>query len=947
MNRMIYVHTYPLAEAKKLASERQISVMTPTPQAARSLGVAHFSLENLAKQIIGKNQFAEVPLLTAHRYLRQTVREVLSTTDVEGTTRKVTPILKELLKIGDWQSIGKLTPPSLPKRFQPLVALAQAYQQRLREKKWLDEAEILWFASQLNPMRQSLLIYGYDFPQMDQLQFVDAVAGDRSVWFLPVVNHPLFSENQKAILHPQRSAIAWLQERGWQIKHDQIDEIDEIDQEVAATANHQNSNHPGKYLSQKFLGLSDSEPPELKDSNLAKVYAYPHLEAEVRGILALVKEQLLQKVPSNQIAIVARDEKIYGPMILDIAWEYDLPIRALYSIPLTATRLGNWIETLGQVAIADLPFEQTAKLLTHPLCSGLPPECWVRARKMHPSGLRKWQEILQPDKGVEMSSGRPVGLSVDLSILSWPSQDTRENWVERLQNVFKAFNLRKRAARWAREAVAYYQFQEGLVHLSKPEREILTIEELIQEISQLMALLMVPAAPGRGGVELHTPASLVGTEYQSVFVLGMAEGILPAPVVDSPVLDFRDRQLLRQSGIPLANAVETAQREALNFYGCLKTASQNLIFSYPQTLGSTPMLPSPYIARLGLEVEAAPPLPVASVQLSRQVELGAIAVAAVSNLQSGRVSGNAPEADPILNHAYHCWTVEKRRESRQPPDEYDGAIAIGLDPDQWEFSASQLTNLGQCAFKWFSQTQLHLLDLEEAEEELSNSLRGRLYHKTLELAVKSAAAAGGENFVATAIEHLETAFSEAEKAENLDKLPPLPAWKARRQEHLTILQRAVSAADFLKKNTEILATEEKFQGTWYGLKVKGTVDRVDRTPEGLAIVDYKTSSTAPKGAKDANGQAKLDIQLPLYVQVAAKDLFPGQPVTNAYYYSLTKGKILKEVAIDETALAEFAENVKRRLQQGHYPVDPDHKREACQYCDYDLVCRQGSRLSRK
>ncbi len=963
MNRVIYTHAYPLAEAKKLASDsqerplsrnRQISVMTPTPQAARSLSVAHFSLENLAKQIIGKNQFAEVPLLTAHRYLRQTVSEVLSTTDVEGTTRKVAPTLKELLRMGNWQ---ENTPPSqkhieLPGRFQPLVNLAEIYQQRLREKKLLESAEILWFASQLNPIRQSLLVYGYDFPLMDQLQFVDAVAGDRSVWFLPVVNHPLFSENQL-------TAIAWLQERGWQIKHDVENDVkndvknDEIVQEVAAITNHQNPNHPGKYLSQKFLGLSDSEPSESSEpteSNPAKVYAYPHLEAEVRGILALVKEQLLQKVPSNQIAIVARDEKIYGPMILDIAWEYDLPIRALYSIPLTATRLGNWIETLGQVAIADLPFEPTAKLLTHPLCSGLPPECWVRARKMHPSGLKKWQEILQPKGDEKVSTSQAVDLSVDLSILSWPSQDTRDNWVARLQNIFKAFNLRKRAARWAREAVAYYQFQEGLVHLSKPETEILTIEEFIQEISQLMALLMVPAAPGRGGVELHTPASLVGTEYQSVFVLGMAEGILPAPVVDSPVLDFRDRQLLRQRGIPLANAMETAQREALNFYACLKTAAQNVIFSYPQTQGSTPMLPSPYIARLGLEVEAAPPLPVASVQLSRQVELGAIAVAAVGDLQSIGVSRNAPEADPVLNHAYHCWTVEKRRESSQAPDEYDGAIAIGLDPDEWEFSASQLTNLGQCPFKWFSHKQLHLLDLEEAEEELSNSLRGLLYHKTLELSVKWATVSEGKNFVATAIEHLETAFSEAEKAEHLDKLPPLPGWKARRQEHLTVLHRAVSAPDFLQENTEILAAEKKFTGTWYGLKVKGSLDRVDRTPEGLAIVDYKTSSSPPKGAKDANGQAKLDIQLPLYVQVAAKELFPGQPVTNAYYYSLTKGTILKEVAIDaidDTALAEFAENVKRRLQQGHYPVDPDHKRDACQYCDYDLVCRQGSRLSRK
>lgn len=407
-------------------------------------------------------------------------------------------------------------------------------------------------------------------------------------------------------------------------------------------------------------------------------------------------------------------------------------------------------------------------------------------------------------------------------------------------------------------------------------------------------------------------------------------------------MDFRDRQLLRQWGIPLITAAETAQREALNFYSCLKSASQNLIFSYPQTLGSTPMLPSSYIAKLGLEVETAPPLPVASRQLSRQIKL-----AENNQLQSRGVSRPASESDPILDHAEHCWNVEMRRESSQLPDEYDGAIAIGLDPDQWQFIVSQLINLGQCAFKWFSHKQLHLLDLKEAATELSISLRGELYHKTLEISVKSAAGFQGKHFVAQVIENLETAFSEAEKTENLKNLLSLPNWKVRRQEHLNLLQRAVMAADFLKENTEILMTEKDFEGTWYGLKVKGIIDRVDRTPEGLAIVDYKTSSTAPKGAKDANGKAKLDIQLPLYLQVAAKELFPGEPVTNAYYYSLTKGKILKKVEIDETVLAEFAENVKRRLQQGFYPVDPDHKRDACQYCNYDLVCRQGSRLSRK
>ena len=41
------------------------------------------------------------------------------------------------------------------------------------------------------------------------------------------------------------------------------------------------------------------------------------------------------------------------------------------------------------------------------------------------------------------------------------------------------------------------------------------------------------------------------------------------------------------------------------------------------------------------------------------------------------------------------------------------------------------------------------------------------------------------------------------------------------------------------------------------------------------------------------------------------------------------------------------ETCKRDLDEGNYPVQPDTKRDACTYCDFDLLCRQGSRLARK
>jgi len=641
----------------------------------------------------------------------------------------------------------------------------------------------------------------------------------------------------------------------------------------------------------------------------------------VRGVLARVKGLLGDGVPAKDIAIVVRDEGLYGPLLLDVAWEFDVPLRALYAIAMPGTRLGSWVRSLLETVNAGLPFEATARLLNHPLCgrfssTGLPPEVWATARATHPDSIAAWGT-----------------LGVDLSILSWPATDRRDNWVQRLQNVLDTFQVRHRAARWAREAVAYYKLQESLVDLSQPEAEILTLERWGAEISQLLAMLTVPAAPGRGGVELHSPVSMMGTKYDHVFVLGMGEGMFPQPVsISFPgLINFKpsppDSSPPR---LPIPGPVEMAEREARAFWSLLQAAAGNLTLSYPLVVRRQEIIPSPFLVQLGCVGVAPETMPVASVEEARRVYLTSM-------------GGNKGVEDSVIKSAYQAWRVEVRRESGALPDEYDGVVGLPLSVAQQKFSPSQLTNLGQCPFKWFAGRVLRLAELTEAETELSMSLRGRLYHRTLDIACKLVVGLNAEikNELLT---HLDAAFLKAEQVENL---PPLPAWGARRQEHLATLRQTIQTPDFLPEGAAVLMTERRFEGEWYGLRVAGVIDRVDRTAEGLAIIDYKTSSQPPKGAKDGDDKPKFDIQLPLYMQLAETALFPGEKVAVAYYYSLTKGTILKKVELEEDALAQFANNVKVRLQTGQFPVQPDVEREACRYCPYDLVCRAGSRLNRK
>lgn len=881
MKRLLYINLLSDQKIQQLLNHSTLQVITPTRQAARALKVPHRSLENLAQKTLTENDIRVAPILVALRFLQSAVGTVLPTSDIEGTTRALTPALQTILRAGvNLEALAAVD----STRTQQLAQVADAYTNLLRAKGMVDSASVLWQASSVVTERQSLLVYGYYQPSVDHLNFLDAIAGDGSVMVLPCPDSATFKDNQ--------TAIDWLQKQAWQI------------QESA-----EKCHTLGEQLAESFF-QSASPPPACSPSvSSVECYIYPYMEAEVRGVLAEVKNLLSQGTPANEIVLVARDDALYGATILDVANEYNLPVRALYAVPLVDTRLGAWVQLLLEVIQQKFPFESTAKLLSHPLCTGLSASVWIQAPQQHPSNLWAWQN-----------------LDVNLSLLDWPPQDNRANWVERLQVILKKFDVRQRSGRWAREIVAYYKLQVGLVELSKPEEEVISREEFAQDIIGSLSLLTVPAQPGRGGVELHTPLSLFGAKFQQVFVLGVTEGILPAPVRDDPMLDFYERKQLRQHGFNLEDAAQAARREAISFYALLQTPTQQLTFSYPQLIGSQAYLPSPYLAKLGLESTAPPTRPIASLEEARRIYL----------------RRDILLEDAVFPYAIHAWTVEKRREGAESYDEYDGVVSIPLDFKTRLFSASQLTTIGQCPFKWFADKVLRLAKLEEAEEELSPGLKGQLYHRSLELVLTKILSAA--DISQTGLAQLEAAFLQAEQ--DL-QLPTISSWEAQRAEHIKILSRTWEQADFLPSNSEVVSLEKEFIGEWYGLKVTGRIDRIDRTHEGLVLLDYKTGSQKPAGIKNENGKSVVDIQMPLYTHIANTVLFPDETIKGADYYLLTKHKRLNNKALSVEEQQQIAEKIKTHLKTGHYPVDPDVERNACRFCACDLVCRQGPRQSRK
>jgi hypothetical protein len=483
-------HVY-LGERSEVGVDHRCTYLTPNENAARRLGVEPLSLETLAQQILGSDRTAHP--VKVQRLLRRAVEEVLGSSDPAGVARTLLPPIRELFRVG--ADVG--ADPGTP-RVRRVMAVGRAYRTLLRSEGLIDPAEALWEAAQASPDRRPLVVWGYPRLGLGELVFIDAVAGEGSIVRLPHGEDHTFDETLEAAEELER--------RGWVIERVPSQTVWRMEMPVEA-------------------------------------HVYPHLEAEVRGVLAQVKALLADGVPPDDIVVVARDDASYGPTVLSVAREYGVPVQALYQVPVSDTRVGYWLDLLFEAISGGFPFETTARFLAHPLGPGIPSGRWARARKVHPKGVSAWEEV-----------------GVDLSSLAWPEVDSRVGWIDRFGELFEAYALDRKTRSWPREMVALSAAKSAVGWLSEPVAETISRERFVAEVEEVLRSTSTPAHPAREGVALHTPLSLYGARYRYVFTMGLTEGGFPPSVVDDPALDFHERKSLRERGIRLELAAERARR---------------------------------------------------------------------------------------------------------------------------------------------------------------------------------------------------------------------------------------------------------------------------------------------------------------------------------------------------------------------------------------------------
>jgi len=866
-------------------------VLTPSRRAAAALSVPHVSLHGAAGEDLSEAGWSVAAPLRCWRALGRAVRDEVGDDDVAAWRRALAGPVRELLRLGAVRDApAGEAPAGLSLAARRAWRVAAAYRAALASEARVDPDALLIEAARKAGVRRAMpwALLGFADLESAACRYLDAVAAPGTLVTLP----------PEATL-----AIGRLSGLGWTVQEDA-----------------RPLGRAGERWAARFLDVGAPEPPD-DGADLPATHGFASADAEARWVLARVQQLLAEGTPASELLIVTGDPAAEGSRLDAVAWELGVPLRVDRPVPLSTTAVGGVVTLMAEVVARGAPYETTLRLFRHRLVGGLDDEAWSRARASRPVGPDAWARI--DSRAAE---------------LAWPERATRAELGARFQRTLSALGLPREGLAPPAAATVGLVLR-GVQEACRPETEVVSRRAFLDDVGDLLTLLSVrppPSVPAERGraVEVVAPRAAAGARVRHLFVLGLNEGALPADLRDDAVLDFADRQRARAAGLELPDAAARAQAEVGAFAAALRAVDGQAVLGVPERGGGGALLPSPFLVRLGVQPTPAPARAPASLEEARRAWLQ---------------SAEPPAGDAaVWRSARRSWSIELSREGAGAPDVHDGVTGRSLDARERTFSATSLVDLGQCPFRWFGRYRLHLRDVEEADELVTPLLRGRLWHAALERAVGRAGADPDADVRDAVLAALDDAFAEAEALAGVPD-PDGPAWRRVRGGELRALRRLVRSDAFVRQGFVPIEVERPFEGTWRGLRVRGVVDRVDEGPGGVELIDYKSGSSAPKGAQRASGRGWIDVQLPLYLEAAAPELGRSRGPATARYLSVRAATTLKTVTPGEgdAELDELAARVRRHLAEGDYRLEPDARREVCRTCELGPVCRVGPRVERK
>jgi hypothetical protein len=711
-------------------------------------------------------------------------------------------------------------------------------------------------------------------------------------------------------------------------------------------------------------------------------------------------------VPLHEIAIIHGAGSGYRPLLREALAAANIPASMLPGTPLIETPAGRAVFALAMLPERDYSRTATMDLLA------IAPLRHVIPGASKPVRVRTtvWDRVSR-DAGVTHGRDRWFAAlsafisAADDELARFPEDEARRSRIERqqadareLQAVMTHIIERMEPLRQMQSAAAFIAAFKSIVHdYFAPDAA--TLDAVMHEIEQLGTVAAVggsfslasfaralranleAAAPpdGKfgGGVFVSSYRGAAGLRFRHVILCGAHEGgFPPGPGADALIEDAAWAELRREHPY-IEDAALRIERSAAAAQRAIAAAGDGeLVWCSPlyEPGGTREYYPAPLMvdaasqhdatittgSRLRRRAAAPGWLRRGQSPLAMQLVGPIVDVAELRLREAISLSKHGRE----ITQGHRLWQptqmIAARRGTRFT--EWEGNLSALAD-DGWlqlqaAVSPTSLENYSVCGFRYLCSSLLKLGVVEEPEgrELMDSARRGTLIHDVLETFFKEQQAGGrpavGEAWTADDGEHL-LALTDAALAEAAQRgLTGLAIYAGH--------ERRVIRADllaFLEEDTafrrETGAVPAEFEVavpavTIAGVRLRGYVDRIDRTPDGRCawVIDYKTGSawdadTIKPGDPFAGGKK---LQLPTYLAAAA-----DATEKHALYWFMTQKGDFKRVVYDptpetEAAFARTLDAIVTGVRQGAFPAVSGNlderfgKFDNCGYCDFTRIC---------
>jgi len=582
-----------------------------------------------------------------------------------------------------------------------------------------------------------------------------------------------------------------------------------------------------------------------------------------------------------------------------------------------------------------------------------------------------------------------TGLAAALEPPPDPTWSALARWAVDLFS--RVLGSERRLASWPEaEAMGYRQVRERVAGLAG----VAEIDERVDVAifrRAVEAELDVPATPiGRfgTGVFVGSLGQAAGTEFDTIFVVGMNEGSFPPRPRDDALVPDRER-----TGTHLAPRANRSVQERRDYLGALFAAPERVLsFSRADSRGQRKLRPSRWLletatARHGATVYADDLDRIETSAWLRVIESFEAAVTRadppaspsefdLSSLVAWRESRDQgavarhPLAadDPTLRAGFAAHAGRAGR--RLSP--YDGLVGplgdLAPSPER-PVSPTSLEDWATCPLRYLLGRVLGLevLPRPEALTEIEPREQGSLVHAVLARFIESVPPRRDPSEPWSTEERAglraiaEQCCDEVEAA-GLTGKPLL--WRLAKRRILRDLDAALDADEIYRSELGVvpLAVEVPFGldddgppavpvdlGDGVRVAFRGRIDRVDRAPDDshLSVVDYKTGShDDPAVIAEDPVVRGTRLQLAVYA-LAARAAYGDVPVHAEYWFTRHEGRYPSAgFELDDHNLRRVHEVLRiavESVRAGLFPARPGKESyfggyDNCRRCDFDRLC---------